>query len=352
MLWYYNETYCFQSHAARGAATGAASSVQGAAFATGLAYSGLALLGNTGVSALRKMLGKHVGSAQQVGVASLLQGLGALFLLLRSGSLSSVPATGFWIAAVASSLGNALVKTLETKAFAEGDMSLCAPFLAFDPVMQFLVGVAVLPTLCSTVGFGCDELKSRIPLYHITSVVTIAAGAFALAKAGAAKKSVSASENETGASSGSVKYLGPLPLGSWYILFNCVVYGFTSRLDKAAIRAANKEIYYMYGRLIMAFSTLSGSRATGNLTKKDLAGFLKLKPLALLLAICAADAVYMLSLYKAMTLISPVYVTAIKRGGGVLLSSLIGALFFGEATQGRLFPIFVIMSGVVALCIP
>ena len=37
---------------------------------------------------------------------------------------------------------------LETKAFAESDMSLCAPFLAFDPVMQFVVGVGVLPTTC------------------------------------------------------------------------------------------------------------------------------------------------------------------------------------------------------------
>jgi hypothetical protein len=34
-----------------------------------------------------------------------------------------------------------------------------------------------------------------------------------------------------------VKYFGPLPLGSWMILGNCVIYGFSSRFDKVAITA-------------------------------------------------------------------------------------------------------------------
>eukprot|EP00961_Rhodomonas_salina_P202005 2724629-Rhodomonas_salina.1 len=33
-----------------------------------------------------------------------------------------------------------------------------------------------------------------------------------------------------------VRYLGPLPVGSWYILLNCVIYGFTSRMDRLAVR--------------------------------------------------------------------------------------------------------------------
>jgi len=45
--------------------------------------------------------------------------------------------------------------------------------------------------------------------------------------------------------SSSVKMYGPLPLGSWLILFNCFVYGFTFRLDRAAVNAASKEVYYM-----------------------------------------------------------------------------------------------------------
>lgn len=70
-----------------------------------------------------------------------------------------------------------------------------------------------------------------------------------------------------------------------------------------------------------------------------------------MLALCVCDAIYMLSLYKAVTLISPVYVAAIKRGGGVLLSSLLGLTFFGESMQGRLGPVLAISSGVVLLCL-
>jgi hypothetical protein len=98
------------------------------------------------------------------------------------------------VAAVGSSVLGALVKTLETKAFAESDMSLCAPFLAFDPVMQFVVGVGVLPHTCGSAyffftvarfvpfltthrvavfEFGCDEMKTSFPTHHIMSVVCI-----------------------------------------------------------------------------------------------------------------------------------------------------------------------------------
>ena len=52
-----------------------------------------------------------------------------------------------------------------------------------------------------------------------------------------------------------------------------------------------------------------------------------------------------------MARISPVYVTAIKRGGGILLSSLIGALVFAESLHGRLLPILTIVAGVVFMCL-
>jgi len=63
-------------------------------------------------------------------------------------------------------------------------MSLCAPFLAFDPVMQFVVGTCVVPLTCAWFNMGCDELKASIPLYHIMAVATVASGAFALGRAG------------------------------------------------------------------------------------------------------------------------------------------------------------------------
>lgn len=44
----------------------------------------------------------------------------------------------------------------------------------------------------------------------------------------------------------TVTYVGPLPLGSWLILFNCFIYGFTFRLDRSAVQAGGKSVYYMY----------------------------------------------------------------------------------------------------------
>ena len=52
-----------------------------------------------------------------------------------------------------------------------------------------------------------------------------------------------------------------------------------------------------------------------------------------------------------MARISPVYVTAIKRGGGILLSSMIGTALFSESLEGRLLPILAIVVGVVFLCL-
>lgn len=58
---------------------------------------------------------------------------------------------------------------------------------------------------------------------------------------------------------------------------NCVIYGFTSRLDRVATIAASKEIYYMYGRLIMATTTLASCAGTGKLTEESLISFTKPK---------------------------------------------------------------------------
>uniref|UniRef100_A0A7S2AX22 EamA domain-containing protein n=1 Tax=Octactis speculum TaxID=3111310 RepID=A0A7S2AX22_9STRA len=223
-------------------------------------------------------------------------------------------------------------------------MSLCAPFLAFDPVTQFLVGVCVIPKACSLFNIGCSELGSAIPLYHILSVLSIAAGAFVL---GTARPAGGAAAEK----SSDIAYWGPLPVGSWIILFNCLVYGFTFRLDKAAVLGAGVPMYYMFQRLVMGCTTLTGARAAGHLTRSVLNRFLRPRLAMLLVGICVADAVYMLSLYKAVSLISPVYVTAIKRGGGVLVSSLVGAVLFNERIRGRELPIATICIATILLCL-
>ena len=138
-----------------------------------------------------------------------------------------------------------------------------------------------------------------------------------------------------------------LPIGAWMILGNCAIYSVTSRLDKLAVLAAGKTLYYAYGRVIMASTCFLGVRpgkeAVRELTQPKVA--------SLVLATCAAEAVYMLALYQAFACISPVYVTAIKRGGGVLLASFASMFFFKEPLAGRGFPIAAIVAGVVALCL-
>eukprot|EP00933_Yihiella_yeosuensis_P008872 TRINITY_DN11456_c0_g1_i1.p1 TRINITY_DN11456_c0_g1~~TRINITY_DN11456_c0_g1_i1.p1 ORF type:complete len:111 (-),score=23.01 TRINITY_DN11456_c0_g1_i1:65-397(-) len=69
------------------------------------------------------------------------------------------------------------------------------------------------------------------------------------------------------------------------------------------------------------------------------------------LGICISEALYMLALFKAISLISPVYVTAVKRGGGVLLSALIGVVFFGESIHRKELPLLAVATGVTFLCL-
>jgi hypothetical protein len=65
-------------------------------------------------------------------------------------------------------------------ASAESDMSLCAPFLAFDPVMQLVVGQLFMPVLCPLIGLGCDEVGAAYPWHHIAALGSVVAGAFFL----------------------------------------------------------------------------------------------------------------------------------------------------------------------------
>jgi len=111
--------------------------------AEGLAYSFAALCGNTAASLLRKQVSRSskVKPAEQVGLATALQGVVACAYCAQQGLFSTAVTSAFLIPAVGSAVLNALTKTLETKAYAITDVSLCAPFLAFDPVMQFLLPV-------------------------------------------------------------------------------------------------------------------------------------------------------------------------------------------------------------------
>ena len=150
----------------------AAAAPKDALMAQGLFYSFLALCGNTAAALLRKQVsrGSSVRPAEQVGLATAIQGVAALAYCSSQGLLGTAVAGTFLLPAVGSSVLNALTKTLETKAYAITDVSLCAPFLAFDPVMQFLLPALLAPLACAAAGVGCADAKTSFPPYHPLAV--------------------------------------------------------------------------------------------------------------------------------------------------------------------------------------
>mmetsp|Transcript_5238 Transcript_5238/g.12149 ORF Transcript_5238/g.12149 Transcript_5238/m.12149 type:complete len:123 (+) Transcript_5238:1066-1434(+) len=122
-------------------------------------------------------------------------------------------------------------------------------------------------------------------------------------------------------------------------------------MDRVAIASSSKEVYYSYGRLLMAGTALTSAFTSGGLQWAHVQKLFRPSCLVLLACICASDAVYQLSQYQAMSRISPVYVTAIKRGGGILVSSVMGVVVFRESLVGRVMPIATIVFGVIFLCL-
>eukprot|EP00929_Paragymnodinium_shiwhaense_P108910 TRINITY_DN75259_c0_g1_i1.p1 TRINITY_DN75259_c0_g1~~TRINITY_DN75259_c0_g1_i1.p1 ORF type:complete len:392 (+),score=42.77 TRINITY_DN75259_c0_g1_i1:93-1268(+) len=158
----------------------------------GLLLSLFAVFGHDGTIALRKSVAslEAIGHAEQVAVTALTQGLVALLCLIwRSEAdlgLQSVP-WHFWLFAMASSSMNAGIKTMETRALAMGEMTLCMPFLAFDPVSQLVFALLVSPVTCHLFGWFCDESK-QFTARHALAVAAIVQGVFSLAAAASAQE--------------------------------------------------------------------------------------------------------------------------------------------------------------------
>ena len=141
-----------------------------------------------------------------------------------------------------------------------------------------------------------------MPVLTICCEYSLAAAtaAFVLGQTGKGKEGKKGEKKK-----GGIQYLGPLPLGSWLILFNCVLYGFTSRMDKAAVRAnmdnnmpkaEASALYTSFNCLLMAATTLGGATLAGRVTAKSLAAFSKPDVLPLLLGVVASDGVYKLAM--------------------------------------------------------
>lgn len=310
---------------------------------SGLCWSAVAIVGRPAASALRKEIatpraGKAVSHAEQVGMTSLIQGVVAMAFLVLTGnfSFSALPMV-FWICLASSSFLNAIIKTAETHAYKVGEMSLCAPFLAFDPVIQLLVGSLVLPVLHFFANGG--SLALSLSLRKASAVACIAAGMLAL------------SMTEKAA---STRALRALPKGAGFIILNCVLYSATYRLDAAAVGVSSSLCLFAYCRLVMAamcFSTRITGASRSDALREETTGLWEPRTLLLLLFVCVVDAAYMLSMYQAVSLISPVLVSAVKRGGGIVVSACFGAIFFGEKLEGRKQLLCVVAIGVMILCV-
>eukprot|EP00937_MAST-01D_sp_MAST-1D-sp2_P001594 g1594.t1 len=342
--------------------------------AAGLALAGMTAVGNAMTDVGRKMLSRtRIGNAEQIAIVCLLEGAIGLLYLLCTGALE-LPPWVFWLPATASALLNALAKTLQTKAYSEYDISLCAPFNAALPVMQFLVSTYVLR-------------EPELPLRRVAGVFVVAAGAMTLARrsapgrtnAGGAAGAKSPKAGQRGGSRGLAGDPGfrvaGLSMGPLIVLFNCTVWSFTTKLDELATRAAGKTVYLCIGKTMTGIAAGIGALGAGR--ARSVSGRAKLQPaaakaaataaaaaaaaprplwrrpdvLGLLLAVACLEGFYMLCYYAAITRTSKVYVVAIKKGGGLLISALFGALFFKESTEGRKLPVAAIVAGVVLLAL-
>ena len=86
------------------AKTASGESLSSASYLIGLGFSGMALLGSTSVGAIRKAVSaRGVGSADQVGVACLIQGVIAFAHCVYYGEIDAVPSIRFWWAATSAS---------------------------------------------------------------------------------------------------------------------------------------------------------------------------------------------------------------------------------------------------------
>ncbi|CAE8596993.1 unnamed protein product [Polarella glacialis] len=296
-----------------------------------------------------------IGHSEQVAVFSLIQGLAVLAYCFfahseKNSSFMLLPLPmGFWAALAASSALNAVIKTSETRAYAIGEMSLISPFLALEPVMQLLVGALLMPALCGLCGWHCAEVAS-FSLRRVLGVCSIVLGMLSLS-------SVKAGQN--GTLSGQ-KRIRKLPRGSGLIMLNCFLYTFTLRIDAMAIGMASSTCYLAFSRLLVAALCMTASsvrhsfRRAGSGESESrfrFAFMLQASSASCMLALCFVDTIYILSMYRAVSLISPVFVSAVKRGGGVLISALLGALCFGERIGGRWQPLLPIALGVVGLVV-
>ena len=225
--------------------------------AAGLTLAAGTAVGNALCDVGRKRLSKtKIGNAAQIAYVCLLEGLLGTVYLTLAGALV-LPSAEFWLPALSSAFLNAVAKTLQTKAYSEYDISLCAPFNAALPVMQFLVSTYVLR-------------EPELPMRRVAGVFIVATGAVWLGKVGMQAKTAAAAhkDDDKHAKQSAVRVPpAALPLGPILVLINCVIWSFTTKLDELATNAAGKWVYLSIGKTMtgaMAAIGAWGARASAS----------------------------------------------------------------------------------------
>merc|ERR1740139_481170 len=259
-----------------------------------------------------------------------------------------VPGGEFWLPALAAAAASALTTSMLAKAYSDNDISSCAPFNAALPVFQLLVTSLVLR----------DE--ARLPAHRIAGVCVITGCAFWLAKV----------SKQKAAGTGRAPLLPP---GAPTVLAVCAIQSVSTKFDQMATKAGGGALVYLcYAKLLAGLWATLGAAAlsapappaggddaagkakaaiAGGAARRSVA-LLRARPaLLLLLGVAAMEAVYMGCFYASLTIVSKVYVVAIKKGGNLLVTSVGGWVLFGEPHAGRVGPVLGVVAGVALMSI-
>eukprot|EP01065_Artemidia_motanka_P042588 TRINITY_DN5741_c0_g1_i2.p1 TRINITY_DN5741_c0_g1~~TRINITY_DN5741_c0_g1_i2.p1 ORF type:complete len:246 (+),score=20.11 TRINITY_DN5741_c0_g1_i2:54-740(+) len=128
--------------------------------ANGVVYALVAVVAYSGAAAIRKALTKSgVRPTQLVALSSGIQGTVAILWIVCAdrAQLDAMLTSSFLVAAVTTSILNALCRVLEAKAVAVSDLSVVAPCQAFDPVVQFAGDVVVSVYVCANALWFCEK---------------------------------------------------------------------------------------------------------------------------------------------------------------------------------------------------
>ena len=269
-------------------------------------------------NAARKYVsGKVPHQSDQVFVASGVEAIGGLLALTYYGGVSEDwDASGFFYATVAAAVLNAITRLLELKAISTTQLSELAPYYGIEPATQYITAFLIDNKKQSTLFYG-------LPLGEI-GICLVTVGTFY-------------AKSPAGKTVGNI--FSGMPSGAKYIILNCFLCCITTRLAKVAVALSGSLVlYFTCNHVVMA--------CTAYFTISP--GFWNRRPPTAVLLVAVLEAVYLILFYQSLQTLPPAIVTTAKRGGGMIVTSVLGMLIFKERVS--IFPLLITAAGVTALC--